>query len=258
MVAPRRIENGLKPFRNGQAVQGAICTIGACVQPLFVVCSCPAGPVPEHCHGQGAGHGHTCAGSHFPHQSIICCAVCQALISAQQRYQRLEAPNMPTEQLYSPQDAAQLVGISPSYLRSLAGQWSAHLSDYATPSAGDPRTRRRLYTAQDVATLSAILDLQRRGVDETDIPAQLAIEPPEAQPAAQDQPEPPQAPDSASRALMAFSGALVQDQAARLAALEAQVADLRVQVATLTAQLEALAAAEHDHPAIVPTRRPRR
>lgn len=165
---------------------------------------------------------------------------------------------MPTEQLYSPQDAAQRVGISPSYLRSLAGQWAAHLSDYANPTGSDPRTRRRLYTAGDVATMREILDLQRRGVEDADIPEQLAIEPPEAQPAAQDQPETPAAPESASRALMAFSGALAQDHAGRLAALETQVSDLRVQVATLTAAVEALAAAEHDHPAIVPTRRPRR
>ena len=165
---------------------------------------------------------------------------------------------MPTEQLYSPQDAAQRIGISASYLRSLAGQWAAHLSDYANPTAGDPRTRRRLYTAQDVATMAAILDLQRRGVEDADIPAQLAILPPTAPPISQEQPEAPAAPDSASRALMAFTGALVQDQAARLAALETAVADLRVQVATLSSRLEQLAAAEHDHPAIVPTRRPRR
>lgn len=160
--------------------------------------------------------------------------------------------------LLTPQDAAARIGISASYLRKLALAWPEQLSDYATPTAGDPRTRRRLYTAQDVATISAILDLQRRGVEDADIPAQLAIEPPEAVEDHQEQPGTPAAPESASRALLAFTGALVQDQAARLAALETAVSDLRVQVARLSAQQEALAAAEHDHPAIVPTRRPRR
>ena len=160
--------------------------------------------------------------------------------------------------LLTPQDAAARIGISSSYLRKIAQAWPDQLSDYATPSAGDPRTRRRLYTAQDVATISAILDLQRRGVDETDIPAQLSVDPPEAQPASEAHQETPQAPESASRAIMAISSAIVQDQAQRLSALEHQVGDLRVQVATLTAQLEALTSSEHDHPAIVPTRRRRR
>ena len=160
--------------------------------------------------------------------------------------------------LLTPQDAAARIGISASYLRKLALAWPEQLSDYATPTAGDPRTRRRLYTGQDVATISAILDLQRRGVEDADIPAQLAIEPPEAPPASQAQPVAPTAPESASRALMAFTGALVQDQAARLTALETAVADLRVAVATLSGQVEALAAVAHDHPAIIPTRRAKR
>ncbi len=159
--------------------------------------------------------------------------------------------------LLTPSEAAARIGISASYLRKIAQAWPDHLSDYATPTAGDPRTRRRLYTVQDVATLRAILDLQRRGVEDADIPAQLAIEPASAFEDHQDQPEAPQAPESASRAMMAFTGALVQDQAARLAALESQVADLRVQVATLTAQLAIVAGDAHDHPAIVPTRRRR-
>jgi len=141
--------------------------------------------------------------------------------------------------LLTPSEAAGRIGISASYLRKLALSWSDHLSDYATPTAGDPRTRRRLYTAQDVATMRAILDLQRRGVEDADIPAQLAIEPPEALEDHQSQPETPQAPESASRAIMAISSAIVQDQAQRITTLEHQVADLRVQVATLTAQLEA-------------------
>lgn len=160
--------------------------------------------------------------------------------------------------LLTPSEAAARIGISASYLRKLALAWPEQLSDYATPTAGDPRTRRRLYTAQDIATITTILDLQRRGVEDADIPAQLAIEPPEAPHVAQGQPETPAAPESASRALVAFTGALVQDQAARITALETAVADLRVQVARLSSQVEALAAAEHDHPAIVPTRRPRR
>ena len=141
--------------------------------------------------------------------------------------------------LLTPSEAAGRIGISASYLRKLALSWSDQLSDYATPTAGDPRTRRRLYTAQDVATMRAILDLQRRGVEDADIPAQLAIEPPEALEDHQSQPEAAQAPDSASRAIMAISSAIVQDQAQRITALEHQLADLRVQVATLTAQLEA-------------------
>lgn len=141
--------------------------------------------------------------------------------------------------LLTPSEAAARIGISASYLRKIALAWPDHLSDYATPTAGDPRTRRRLYTAQDIATISAILDLQRRGVEDADIPAQLAIEPPAAVEDHQDQPETPVAPESASRALVAFTGALVQDQAARLAALETAVSDLRVQVATITAQMEA-------------------
>ena len=165
---------------------------------------------------------------------------------------------MTTEPLFTPSDAAARIGISTSYLRRLALDWPQFLSDYATPAGSDPRSRRRMYTAQDVATISAILDLQRRGVEDADIPAQLAIDPPEAPPAGQAQPEAPQAPESASRALMAISGAIVQDQAQRLTAVEAQLADLRVLVATLSSQVEALSAAEHDHPAIVPTRRRRR
>ena len=141
--------------------------------------------------------------------------------------------------LLTPSEAAGRIGISASYLRKLALSWSDQLSDYATPTAGDPRTRRRLYTAQDVATMRAILDLQRRGVEDADIPAQLAIEPPEALEDHQSHQETPQAPESASRAIMAISSAIVQDQAQRITALEHQLADLRVQVATLTAQLEA-------------------
>lgn len=146
---------------------------------------------------------------------------------------------MTTEPLFSPQDAAARIGISSSYLRRLALDWPQFLSDYATPKGSDPRSRRRMYTAQDIATVSAILDLQRRGVEDADIPAQLAIEPASAFEDHQEQPEAPQAPESASRAMMAFTGALVQDQAARLAALETQVADLRVTVARLAGQLEA-------------------
>ena len=160
--------------------------------------------------------------------------------------------------LLTPSEAAAHIGISSSYLRKIAITWADHLSDYATPTAGDPRTRRRLYTDQDIATISAILDLQRRGVEDDDIPAQLEIDPPEAQPARESHQETPQAPESASRAIMAISSAIVQDQAQRLSALEHQVGDLRVQVATLTAQLAQVAGAEHDHPAIVPTRRRRR
>ena len=141
--------------------------------------------------------------------------------------------------LLTPSEAAGRIGISASYLRKLALSWSDQLSDYATPTAGDPRTRRRLYTAQDVATMRAILDLQRRGVEDADIPAQLAIEPPEALEDHQSHQETPQAPESASRAIMAISSAIVQDQAQRITTLEHQLADLRVQVATLTAQLEA-------------------
>ena len=141
--------------------------------------------------------------------------------------------------LLTPSEAAAHIGISSSYLRKIAITWADHLSDYATPTAGDPRTRRRLYTAQDVATMRAILDLQRRGVEDADIPAQLAIEPPEALEDHQSHQETPQAPESASRAIMAISSAIVQDQAQRITALEHQLADLRVQVATLTAQLEA-------------------
>lgn len=146
---------------------------------------------------------------------------------------------MTTEPLFTPSDAAGRIGISSSYLRRLALDWPQFLSDYANPTGSDPRSRRRMYTAQDIATISAILDLQRRGVEDTDIPAQLAIDPPEAPPARESHQEPPQAPESASRAIMAISSAIVQDQAQRITTLEHQVGDLRVQVATLTAQLEA-------------------
>ena len=145
---------------------------------------------------------------------------------------------MTTEPLFTPSDAAGRIGISSSYLRRLALDWPQFLSDYATPTGSDPRSRRRMYTAQDVATISAILDLQRRGVEDADIPAQLAIDPPEALEDHQSQPETPQSPESASRAIMAISSAIVQDQAQRLAAVEAQLADLRVTVARLETQLE--------------------
>lgn len=146
---------------------------------------------------------------------------------------------MTTEPLFTPQDAAGRIGISSSYLRRLALDWPQFLSDYANPTGSDPRSRRRMYTAQDIATISAILDLQRRGVEDADIPAQLAVDPPEAPPAVEAQPETPQAPESASRAIMALTGAIAQDQAQRLAAVEAQLADLRVQVARLEAMMEA-------------------
>ena len=50
--------------------------------------------------------------------------------------------------------------------------------------------------------------------------------------------EAPASATSANTAIMALTGAIVQDQAQRVAALEHQVADLRVQVATLVSQLE--------------------
>lgn len=170
--------------------------------------------------------------------------------------------------LTSPNDAAARLGIAPATLRSWAALYDEFLSEYA-------RRGRRQYTRRDLAILRTVKDLldDRNTHDQVgDLLRTMDFGEEDTAPAADEAPDAPghahdatsasgQAEQTASTALLVLSGQVVgvqQDQAQRLAALEAQVADLRVQVATLTAQLEALAAAEHDHPAIVPTRRPRR
>lgn len=170
---------------------------------------------------------------------------------------------MPT--LTSPNDAAARLGIAPATLRSWAPIYDEFLSDYA-------RRGRRQYTQRDLAILRTVKDL----LDDRNTHDQVAVRlrtmdfgEPDLAPAADDAPSSAadatsasgQAEQTASTALLVLSGqlgAVQQDQAQRITTLEHQVADLRVQVATLTAQLEALHDAQHDHPGIVPTRRPRR
>lgn len=170
--------------------------------------------------------------------------------------------------LTSPNDAAARLGIAPATLRSWAPIYDEFLSEYA-------RRGRRQYTRRDLAILQAVKSMLDDRLKHDQVAARLRtmdFGEEDTAPAADEAPEAPgyahgatsasgQAEQTASTALLVLSGQVVgvqQDQAARLAALETQVADLRVQVATLTVQLEALHAAQHDHPAIVPTRRPRR
>ena len=163
---------------------------------------------------------------------------------------------MPT--LTSPNDAAAMLGIAPATLRSWAPLYDEFLSDYA-------RKGRRQYTRRDLAVLQTVKDLldDRNTHDQVgDLLRTMDFGEEDTAPATDTAPRSAADATSASSALVhvvtAQLAGVQQDQAARLAALEHQVSDLRVQVATLTAQLAQVAGAEHDHPAIVPTRRRRR
>lgn len=171
---------------------------------------------------------------------------------------------MPT---YRPVDAAELLGVSTSTLRRWAQDFAEHLSASASPDAGS----RRRFTTRDIAVLrhaKALLDARNATPAVNDLLRLEDFGDLEADQAAEAPATPPQAQD-ASTALVSLLGSQVitaqADQAQRvtyleqrLASVESQLADLRVLVARLEAMLEALTSSEHDHPAIVPTRRRRR
>lgn len=159
-----------------------------------------------------------------------------------------------SEKLYQPHDVAALLGVSPSSLRNAAGEWADLLSDYANPPGEDPRKRKRLYTAKDVAIIERILDLRKRGVPPEQIAEQLAVDPPLATLGTDEQVEAPAATSERRLALDPFVQLAqaqlgqIEDVLERLRTVERELGDLRVAMARLEAQ-------QHDHPGIVPTRR---
>ena len=186
------------------------------------------------------------------------CVVCQArcyLLAHRSASRRQKAPHMPdSEKLYQPHDVAARLGVSPSSLRGAAGEWGDLLSDYANPPGDDPRRRKRLYTAKDVAILERILDLRKRGVAPEAIAEQLAVDPPVATLGTDEQVEAPAGSSERRLALDPFVQLAqaqlgqIEDVLERLRTVERELADLRVTLARLDAQ-------QHDHPGIVPTRR---
>ena len=70
--------------------------------------------------------------------------------------------------LYSPPETANLVGIAEPTLRAWVAQHGDLLSEYAK------RSKRRQYTARDVATLQAIKGLVDGGVGHGDVAKQLS------------------------------------------------------------------------------------
>ena len=159
-----------------------------------------------------------------------------------------------SERLYQPQDVAARLNVSPSLLRNTAATWREMLSDYANPPGDDPRKRKRLYTAKDVAILERILDLRKRGVAPEDIAEQLAINPPKATIGTDEQVETPAGTSERRIALDPFMQLAqaqlgqIEDVLERLRTVERELGDLRVAIARIEGQ-------QHDHPGIVPTRR---
>lgn len=81
---------------------------------------------------------------------------------------------MPTK-LNSISEAAAIVGIAPSTLRHWVKQFAAHMSDHATPPAG----QERLLTDRDVAILQRVAELRAQHKPYADIAIELATLPPD-------------------------------------------------------------------------------
>lgn len=149
--------------------------------------------------------------------------------------------------LYSPPEAAQLVGIAEPTLRAWVSQHGGLLSEYAQ------RSKRRQYTARDLAVLQAIKGLVDAGVNHGDIAKEIkTIDLPDEakEDIAQEAPRARPSAGADAGALQIVSMQLVaaqNDQAQRLTGQDArigdhaeQIADLRERVARLEAEAEAL------------------
>lgn len=150
--------------------------------------------------------------------------------------------------LYSPPETANLVGIAEPTLRAWVAQHGDLLSEYAK------RSKRRQYTARDVATLQAIKGLVDGGVGHGDVAKQLStIDLPDEDDEDNAAQEAPRARASAASDPGAMQLVAVQlsatqaDQAQRLTGQDAriadqaeQLADLRERLARVEAEAEAL------------------
>lgn len=152
---------------------------------------------------------------------------------------------------YPPRQLTGPLNVSSSTIRRWSDTFSRHLSATATAAP-------RRYSDADVAVLKRIKALSDSGmrIDEID----RLLDEPEPLPATEAPTEPAAAPTTALATFTALTEALTaqattQAQMASTLAGLGDLADLRERLARLEALVEALAAQQHDHPGIVPTRR---
>lgn len=166
-------------------------------------------------------------------------------VSLAQAHPRAPMAQYPPRQLTGP------LNVSSSTIRRWSDTFSRHLSATATAAP-------RRYSDADVAVLKRIKALSDSGmrIDEID----RLLDEPEPLPATEAPTEPAAAPTTALATFTALTEALTaqattQAQMASTLAGLGDLADLRERLARLEALVEALAAQQHDHPGIVPTRR---
>ena len=148
---------------------------------------------------------------------------------------------------YNPSDVARLLQVSVSTIQRWSKQFAAHLSDEASPEAG----QRRAYSEADVAMLRRAQRMLQAGVTWETVTGQLGVLGPEEakEETARDE-APSSAPDEAhERAQSAAAGQalMVLSQQQRLldgqaGQLTDQAARLRDQAAQLTSQAGEIAA----------------
>lgn len=160
---------------------------------------------------------------------------------------------------YPPRHVQNELGVSASTVRRWSETFARHLSISAT------RPPRR-YDDEDMARLRRIKALLDAGLRIEDVDARL--DEPEPQPPTEPPSETPGSAQTALQPVTALLDTLNATQATQaqiattlaglgdLQSLSNTVADLRERVARLEAQVEELRRSGHDHPGIVPTRRP--
>lgn len=160
--------------------------------------------------------------------------------------------------LYRPTDAAKMIGIADSTLRT----WSIRLTEFMSSNAqtrksdGDTKTGHRRFTTHDIAILARAKELSEDGVQWGEIEDSLRAELPnigdyEPQINTERSQDAQSQPVAIAPALNALAAAYTSDSAD----LRRRVEQLERDNVELRERLTWLEALSHEHPGIVPKRR---